>query len=338
MMWEIVFADGRVNEFEDNLMWRAADLLGVSSRDRIAIRRRIAAKRRKRRRLRARTRRSERAMATSIFKPVTVITGASVGIGAALARVFARNGHEVALVARREKEMVLLATELAVSAKYKPHVITADLQRTDAPARIAHELLGRGLEPAIVVNNAGFGAASARPPTLDRAEQLAMIDLNVRALTDLSLRWIDGIVKHKGGILNVASVAGFMPGPGMAVYYASKAYVLSFTEALSRELGRSACASRCSVPGPVQTEFQMRAGVDAKPPAAACSARTAEQVAQAGYDGFMAGKRMVIPGCRQQDHEFAAAPAAARPGAQRRSSPTSAGAAGAPRAGASAKP
>src|SRR6185437_16805621 len=94
-------------------------------------------------------------VATSIFKPVTVITGASVGIGAALARVFANNGHEVALVARREKEMILLSTELAVSCKYKPHVITADLQRSDAPARIAHELLGRGLEPAIVVNNAG---------------------------------------------------------------------------------------------------------------------------------------------------------------------------------------
>ena len=87
----------------------------------------------------------------SIFKPVTVITGASSGIGAALARVFARNGHEVALVARREKEMVLLATEIAVSAKHKPHVITADLQRSDAPARLAHELLGRGLEPAVVI-------------------------------------------------------------------------------------------------------------------------------------------------------------------------------------------
>jgi len=233
-------------------------------------------------------------MATSIFKPVTVITGASVGIGAALARVFARNGHEVALVARREKEMVLLATELAVSAKYKPHVITADLQRTDAPARIAHELLGRGLEPAIVVNNAGFGLHGPAAE-VDRAEQLAMIDLNVRALTDLSLRWIDGIVKHKGGILNVASVAGFMPGPNMAVYYASKAYVLSFTEALSRELAPLGVRVTVLCPGPVKTEFQMRAGVDATPPSPLLG-RTADQVAQAGYDGFMAGKRVVIPG------------------------------------------
>ncbi len=233
-------------------------------------------------------------MATSIFKPVTVITGASVGIGAALARVFARNGHEVALVARREKEMVLLANELAVSAKYKPHVIPADLQRSDAPARIAHELLGRGLEPAIVVNNAGF-ALHGPAAELDRAEQLAMLDLNARALTDLSLRWIDGIVKHKGGILNVASVAGFMPGPGMAVYYASKAYVLSFTEALSRELSPLGVRVTVLCPGPVKTEFQMRAGI-APGPLPPLLGRTADQVAQAGYDGFMAGKRVVIPG------------------------------------------
>ena len=230
----------------------------------------------------------------SIFKPVTVVTGASVGIGAELARVFAKNGHEVALVARREKEMILLATELAVSCKFKPHVITADLQRSDAPARIAHELLGRGLEPAIVVNNAGFGL-HGEAASIDRAEQLAMLDLNVRALTDMSLRWIDGIVKHKGGILNVASVAGFMPGPGMAVYYASKAYVLSFTEALARELEPKGVRVTALCPGPVATEFQLRAGIESRKPSPFL-ARTAEQVAQAGYDGFMARKRVVIPG------------------------------------------
>jgi len=230
----------------------------------------------------------------SIFKPVTVVTGASVGIGAELARVFARNGHEVALVARREKEMVLLANEIAVSAKIRPHVITADLQRSDAPARIAHELLGRGLEPAIVVNNAGFGL-HGNAAQIERAEQLAMIDLNIRALTDLSLRWMDGIVKHKGGILNVASVAGFLPGPGMAVYYASKSYVLSFTEALSREMKPLGVKVTALCPGPVLTEFQQRAGISQKPPSRLLG-RTPAEVAQAGYDGFMAGKRLVIPG------------------------------------------
>jgi uncharacterized protein len=230
----------------------------------------------------------------SIFKPVTVITGASAGIGSALARIFAANGHEIALVSRREKEMILLATELGAAYKYKPHVIPIDLQRSDAPARIAHELLGRGLEPAVVVNNAGFGLHGPAAQ-LDRAEQLAMIDLNVRALTDLSLRWIDGIVRHKGGILNVASVAGFLPGPNMAVYYATKAYVLSFTEALSRELEPLGVRVTALCPGPVPTEFQARAGVSGKRPSRLLG-RSAEQVAKAGYEGFMEGRRLVVPG------------------------------------------
>ena len=230
----------------------------------------------------------------SIFKPVTVITGASSGIGAALARVFAANGHEVALVARREREMVLLSTELGAAYNYKPHVIPIDLQRSDAPARIAHELLGRGLEPQYVVNNAGFGLYGPAAE-LDRAVQLAMIDLNVRALTDLSLRWIDGIVRHKGGILNVASVAGFMPGPNQAVYYATKAYVLSFTEALSRELAPRGVRVTALCPGPVPTEFQERAGVSGKGNSWLLG-KSAEKVAKAGYDGFMAGRRLVVPG------------------------------------------
>jgi short-subunit dehydrogenase len=145
-----------------------------------------------------------------------------------------------------------------------------------------------------VVNNAGFGLHGLAAE-IDRGEQLAMLDLNVRALTDLSLRWMDGIVRHKGGILNVASVAGFMPGPGMAVYYASKAYVLSFTEALSRELEPQGIRVTALCPGPVVTEFQMRAGLEAKPPSWLLR-QTADQVAQAGYDGYMAGKRVVVPG------------------------------------------
>jgi short-subunit dehydrogenase len=230
----------------------------------------------------------------SIFKPVTVITGASSGIGSALARVFAANGHEIALVARRERELVLLQTELAAAYQHRPHIVPMDLQRSDAPARIAHELLGKGLEPAIVVNNAGFGLHGPAAQ-LDRAEQLAMIDLNVRALTDLSLRWIDGIVRHKGGILNVASVAGFLPGPNMAVYYATKAYVLSFTEALSRELEPLGVRVTALCPGPVLTEFQARAGVSAKRPSRLLG-KSAEQVAKAGYEGFMEGRRLVVPG------------------------------------------
>jgi uncharacterized protein len=229
----------------------------------------------------------------SIFKPVTVITGASAGIGAALARVFAANGHELALVARRETELTILANDLGAAYRKTPHVVVMDLQRADAPARIAHELLARGLEPAVVVNNAGFGLYGPAAER-DRAEQLAMIDLNVRALTDLSLRWIDGITRHRGGILNVASVAGFLPAPRQAVYYASKAYVLSFSEALHRELRRVGVRVTVLCPGPVLTEFQARAGLNDEVPA--LFGLPAEKVAQAGYDGFMAGKRLVVPG------------------------------------------
>ena len=110
------------------------------------------------------------------------------------------------------------------------------------------ELASRGLEPAIVVNNAGFGLVGAAAD-LDRDEQLAMIDLNIRALTELSLAFVDSLARHRGGILNVASVAAFLPGPGMAVYYASKAYVLSFSEALHRELEAARRAGHRAVPG-----------------------------------------------------------------------------------------
>lgn len=228
-----------------------------------------------------------------IFQPVTLITGASAGIGAALARVFAAHGHEIAMVARREQPMTVLAAEIAVRTKIKPHVIVADLGRADAPARIAHELLGRGLEPDIVVNNAGF-ALYGPAASLDRGEQLAMIDVNVRALTDLSLRWIVSLSRHQGGILNVASLSSFLPGPGMAVYYATKAYVLSFSEALHEELKDKNVRVTVLCPGPVPTEFQARAGLRGTTPKAVT--KTVDEVARAGYAALKEGKAIVTPG------------------------------------------
>src|SRR5262249_58643135 len=139
---------------------------------------------------------------------------------------------EIALVARREAQLAALADEIAATGRAPPRVVTVDLGRADAPARISHELITHGLEPAIVVNNAGFGLLGPAAE-LDRNEQLSMIDLNVRVLTDLSLRFIDSMARNRGGILNVASVSSFMPGPRMAVYHATKAYVLSFSEALN---------------------------------------------------------------------------------------------------------
>ena len=171
----------------------------------------------------------------SDLRPVTVITGASSGIGAALARVFARNGHELALVARREDRLRALADEIAAAGGAKPLVIPADLQRDGAARALGEALAAQGAEPQYLVNNAGFGLVGGAA-TLERAEQMDMIDLNVRALADLSLAFVDSLARHRGGILNVGSMAGFLPGPGMAVYYATKAFVLSFSEALHSEL------------------------------------------------------------------------------------------------------
>ncbi len=227
------------------------------------------------------------------LKPVTVITGASAGIGAALAEVFAERGHEIVLIARRAPQLKALADRIADTGKPRPHVLVVDLARPDATARIADDLRQIGLEPQYMVNNAGYGLLGPAAK-LDRGEQLAMIDLNMRTTTDLSLRFMESLARLKGGILNVASVAGFFPGPGMAVYHATKAYVLSFSEALHHEMkGRVRVTTLC--PGPVDTEFQARAGVPQGYFPKMLS-RSAERVAIEGYEGLMAGKRVVVPG------------------------------------------
>jgi short-subunit dehydrogenase len=228
------------------------------------------------------------------LRPVTLITGASAGIGAALAHTFAANGHEVVLVARREQLLTNLADAIAAKGAPRPTVLRADVSRIDAARRIGDALAANGQEPEIVVNNAGFGLVGPAAK-LDRGEQLAMIDLNVRALTDLSLAWTDVLERRKGGILTVASVAAFLPGPGMAVYYATKAYVLSFSEALHQELAPKGVRVCVLCPGPVPTEFQARAGVKIKDFPRLIT-HTAEEVAEAGYRGLRENRRVVVPG------------------------------------------
>src|SRR5215210_8951576 len=170
------------------------------------------------------------------------------------------NGHRLALVARRADRMRVLADEIAANGAAEPIVIACDLEQRDASDQIAAVLVAEGVEVEYVVNNAGFGLFG-RAIELDRSAQLGIIDVNVRALTDLSLRFSDQLIRHRGGILNVASIASFLPGPGMAVYYASKAYVLSFSEALHRELAPHGVRVTALCPGPVPTEFQARAGI-----------------------------------------------------------------------------
>src|ERR1041384_3456736 len=194
------------------------------------------------------------------MQPVTLITGASSGIGAALAHVFARNGHAVVLAARRAAQLSEVADRVRAAGPRVAHLIQADLTRPDSAERVAQELAARNLEPSFLVNNAGYGLLG-QAAQLDRNEQLAMIDLNCRSLTDLSLRWIGSIARHRGGILNVASISGFIPGPGMSVYNASKAYVISFSVGLRRELKPKGIRVTALCPGPVPTEFQARAGI-----------------------------------------------------------------------------
>jgi short-subunit dehydrogenase len=228
------------------------------------------------------------------MRPVTLITGASAGIGTELARVFAAHRHELVLVARRQDRLQALADEIVASGRPQPTVVALDLARRDAVALLTAELQSRDFEPRFVVNNAGFGL-TGDAASLSRDEQLGMIDLNVRVLTELSLSFVDSLGRHRGGILNVASIAAFLPGPGMAVYYASKAFVLSFSEALHRELAGRGIRVTALCPGPVQTEFQERSGMTL-PGVAKIFELPPRAVAEIGYRALMRGKRVAIAG------------------------------------------
>jgi short-subunit dehydrogenase len=226
------------------------------------------------------------------MRRLALITGASDGIGAELARVMAHAGHDLAITARRADRLDALADEIAATGRPRPLVVACDLSQPESVEALAATLAD--VEIDILVNNAGYGLHGGAQD-LDRAAQLNMIDLNVRALTDLTLRFLPQIVATRGRILQVASTAAFLPGPGMAVYYATKAYVLSFGEALSQELKATGATVSVLCPGPTLTGFQARAGLDAalfnmlRP-------MNAHEVAQAGYAGLMAGKRVIVPG------------------------------------------
>src|SRR4051812_8091208 len=225
---------------------------------------------------------------------VTLITGAAAGIGAELARVFASHGHRLALVDRNGHGLAALARDIIAAGSPAPLVIVCDLERSDACDSIARALAREGVEVEYLVNNAGFGLFG-HAIELDRATQLGIIAVNIRALTDLSLRFSDQLIRHRGGILNLGSLAAFLPGPGMAVYYASKAYVLSFSEALRAELAQRGVRVTALCPGSVASEFQQRAGIGPglEHEILKLSAR---EVALAGYRGLMANKRVVLPG------------------------------------------
>ena len=225
---------------------------------------------------------------------VTVITGASSGIGAALAREAARAGRTLVLVSRSAEALAKVADALAAEGCGRPETVALDLAEVGAADKLAAELGKRGHSVFELVNNAGYGLVG---PVVaqDRGREVGIVDLNVRALTDLSLRFLPEIVAAGGGLLNVASTAAFQPGPNMAIYYASKSYVLSFTEAVGYELrGRVRVTALC--PGPVPTNFQRRANPGKDTLFSQLPGMSAEKCAAIGWRGFEAGKRVVIPG------------------------------------------
>jgi short-subunit dehydrogenase len=226
---------------------------------------------------------------------LALITGASGGIGEAFGHVLAAEGYDLILVARRDQELHRVKGVITSKLPVAVHVIALDLNETGAVETLIAEMASRSLVPAIVINNAGFGLAGPMAE-LSRDEQLRMIDLNVRVLTDLTLRFLPAMVASKsGGIINVASVAGFMPGPMMAVYFATKNYVLSFSDALSSELRGTGVTMTTLCPGTVKTAFQARAGQNERG-----STLSAYDVASQGWAGFKAKRRVVIPGIFNQ--------------------------------------
>ena len=233
-----------------------------------------------------------------------LVTGASSGIGWQLAHLFARSGSDLILAARSEDRLHELAEILQSEYGVGAQVLPLDLARPEAAQAVFDRLKSDGLEVDVLVNNAGFGARGAFAE-LDLNRQLGMIQLNVTTLTHLTRLFLPGMLeRHRGGILNVASTAAFQPGPHMSVYYATKAYVLSLTEGLAEELSGTDVVASCLAPGPTRTRFSNRAGVK-DTVLFKRGAMTVESVARAGYQGFRAGKMLIIPGLRNKLTTFA---------------------------------
>jgi len=233
-------------------------------------------------------------------RPIAIITGASSGIGRDFADLYARDGHDVILVARRREALDALAHTLADRYGIACDVFPADLARRLEREHLASRL--RSIDDRIValVNNAGFGTHGYFNET-DLERELDMIELNIAALTHLTKLVLPGMLARRHGrILNVSSLAAFQPGPLMAVYYASKAYVQSFSEALAEELAGTGVTVTALCPGPTITEFHGQAGIHPDAPAGGPQPLTSREVAEAGYRAAKSGKRVVVTGFRNK--------------------------------------
>ncbi len=231
-----------------------------------------------------------------------LITGASAGLGTEFARLFAADGHDVVLVARRRERLDALAAELASAGngkKTRAHVVALDLGQPDAVSKLMAELARLGVEVDFLVNNAGFGASGAFHAS-DATRQLEMVQVNITTLVALTRAILPGMVtRARGCVLNIGSTAGFQPGPFMAVYYASKAFVNSFTEALWFELKGTGVTATVSCPGATATEFAEAAGND-KSRLFLMGAARADVVARQAYRAMHAGRPMVVHGFKNK--------------------------------------
>lgn len=223
-----------------------------------------------------------------------LVTGASSGIGVELARIHAERGGDLVLVARRQDRLEALKADLEATHGIRAHLIVKDLARAEAAAEIHDELTSRGVSIDYLINNAGFGNGGFFHEQ-DWARNEAMIHVNVTAVAALMRRFVPEMISRGGGrILNVASMAAFLPGPLQATYYASKAFVVSFSEAIGNELAGTGVTVTALCPGPVDTEFIEKASLrEAKGFARTVSARG---VAEAGYNAMLKGRPIVVPG------------------------------------------
>ena len=222
--------------------------------------------------------------------PVALVTGASAGLGAEFARQLGKSGHRLVLAARRTERLEALAAELG-----NARAVTADLAKPGAAAELLEDIERAGESVDLLINNAGFGL-HGRIAELDAARQREMIDLNCGALLDLARAVLPAMIERgSGGILNVASTAAFQPGPGMAVYFATKAFVLSLTEALHEEVKRHGIKVTALCPGPTKTEFGEVAGFGGNGAFDRLS-MDSQAVVRAGLKGLERNKAVVIPG------------------------------------------
>ncbi len=227
--------------------------------------------------------------------PLALVTGASGGIGEALAFEFARHGYDIALAARSADRLADVAARLAGEGA-KTHVLPVDLAVPDGAKKLLKAVDDLHLEVDVLVNNAGFGDMDPVAEA-DCGRLVSMVDLNIRSLTELTCALLPEMTaRRRGGVINVASTAAFMPGPNMAVYYASKAYVLSFTQALYTELKDTGVTACALCPGPVKSGFQDAAAMKGSLLLKLSPMMTPTKVASAGYRAFAKGKRETIPG------------------------------------------